>query len=156
MKQDPKHNYAQAIWQIMHMVKLQLDDKLAPYGITSRQARLLAWVELRNAQGLSVRQKDLEQDMGLRASSVTSLIQGLERNGFITRFSGRQDARTKTLALTPKSQKLLSVFQGIFQSAEEAIVCGMSEGQRQTFWELMGIALSNLGSQWTSDYTIPS
>lgn len=137
-------NYAQTIWRMMHTVKLKLDERLAPYGITSRQARVLSWVKAREAQGLGVRQKDIERDMGLRASSVSSLVNGLEKNGFIIRQAGSGDARTKTLELTEKSRELFGVFQEIFDWAEQVIVRGMSEGQKQMLLELMSKALQNL------------
>lgn len=146
MQASTQSTYVPLLWRMMHFLKLRLDEKLAPYDITSRQARLLGWVAASQSQDRTLRQKDLEQLMGLRAPSVTSLVQGLEKNGFITRTCDDDDARTKKLSLTPKAAELRTVFDEIFQTAEEAVVTGMTKGQRQMFLELLQIALHNLES----------
>lgn len=147
--------YVQTIWRVMHHIKLQLDEMLAPYDITNRQARLLGVVKAKTLTGREVCQKDLEDAMDLTASSVTSLVRGLEKNGFIRRSAGSADGRTKTIALTQKGAELSEVFLEIFTQAEDIILKGMSEGQRQMFFELMALALENLESAATGPVEVP-
>lgn len=146
--------YVQVIWRVMHHIKLRLDEMLAPYGITNRQARLLGVIQAKGITGQPVCQKDLETAMGLTASSVTSLVRGLEKNGFIRRSAGELDGRTKTLTVTQKGLELNGVFRDIFVQAESTILGGMTDGQKQMLYELMDVALENLEADKPSDISL--
>ena len=51
-------------------------------------------------------QKDLESDMRRVKSSITNLVQGLERNGLISRMDSATDGRAKELHVTEEGWKV--------------------------------------------------
>ena len=92
----------------------------------------------------NVRRKDLEKFLNLKGSSVTSLMQGLEKNGFLERTQSENDARRKELTLTDKAKQLVQQMDIIFQATDNQLQEGMSEEEKMTFRLLLGIAHNNI------------
>jgi len=74
--------------------------QLRPYGLSVSQGRLFGLVADLSLKGQAPLQKDLEADMRLVTSSITSLLQGLERMGLIARVASSRDGRGKELHIT--------------------------------------------------------
>lgn len=132
------------IRNIGHNIKRLLDEHLIPYDITNQQARIVGYISGEQENGNRINQKDVEVRMGLKASSITSLMQGLERKGFILRNSSSVDARIKELSLTLKGQKLISEFNEVFDKTEGIITHGMTEEQRETFLQMLQLINKNV------------
>lgn len=122
---------------IIHKLILIEDKALQPYGITNQQARILSWLHYYLSQNTPICQKHLEEIMQLKGSSITSLVQGLERKGFIERTASAQDGRTKQLIITPKGINLLSTMKDIIQKTEEGILECLSSEEKVLFRELL-------------------
>lgn len=142
---DNSFVYGQYIRRIAYNLMQMQDERLAPYNITSQQARLLGLIRLYLDQTGVCRQKDLEGGAGLRSPAITSLIKGLEQRGYVRRASGQQDHRTKEVELTEKGMELLETFLSIFRESERKIVTGMTPGERSILLELLKRAAENLG-----------
>ena len=56
-------------------------------------------------QGQDVYQRDLEKHFHMNRSSITTIVQGMEKEGLITRTAVASDARLKRIVLTKKGQK---------------------------------------------------
>ena len=132
------------IRSIGHNIKRLLDERLIPYDITNQQARIVGYIADNQQNGNNINQKDIELAMGLKGSSITSLMQGLERKGFILRCSSVADARTKKLSLTSKGQNLINDFKEVFDETEVRITRGMPEEQRETFLQMLRLANKNV------------
>jgi DNA-binding MarR family transcriptional regulator len=141
MKTD-SYEYVQNIIKVVHRLKVHLDNVLAPYGITGQQARVLELIYAHSQNTQVVCHKDIEEMLGLRASSVSSLIQGLEKRGLILRRSG-SDARRKQLELTEKGALLHTEMWTVFTQAQDSIVRAMSEEEKKTFLSLLKRAVDN-------------
>jgi len=93
--------------------------------ITGKQGSVLHFLLMR-AGKQAVYQRDIEKQFGIRRSSVTSLLQKLEDNGYITREAVENDARLKLIVLTPKALKFQkSVVQGTIDF-ENKMIQGVS------------------------------
>lgn len=98
-----------------------------------------------NSRGQSkIKRKDLEQYLNLKGSSVTSLINGLVKNGYIERSGSESDGRRTVLALTDKSKKITEHMNLVFEATDNQIQEGMSEEEKMTFRLLLGIAHNNM------------
>jgi MarR family transcriptional regulator, repressor for mepA len=128
---------------IVHAIKELQDSKLVPYDITNQQARLLGDINRQLIQGDKFCQKDLEYTMNLRGSSITSLLQRLEKKGFIVRSSGEEDGRTKQLQITEKGNKLIEEMEAVFQNVESIILQNMSKEEEEIFKKLLKISYQN-------------
>lgn len=129
---------------IVHSIKNLLDSKLIPYNITNQQARLLGDIAEQLKQEKRICQKDLESAMNLRGSSITSLLQGLEKKGFIIRRSGDEDGRTKLLSITEKGTKLIEEMEGVFQNVESLLLQGMTDAEKEIYQRLLKISYQNI------------
>jgi DNA-binding MarR family transcriptional regulator len=82
-------------------IRRKLDNETSKYGITGVQGRILGFIS-HNSEKRDIFQKDLEEELDVRRSSVTSVLQLMEKNGIIERVSVSKDARLKKLVLTEK------------------------------------------------------
>ncbi len=137
-------NFEFYLRSIVHTMKQMLDNKLLPYDITNQQARLLGDLDNQLKRDEEIVQKDLERTMKLRGSSITSLLQGLERKGFISRSTGNGDGRTKQVDITEKGRAVIEEVESSFQELEQLLVEGMSEEEKDTFLHLLKISYNNL------------
>ena len=132
--------------QIGQRSKLLLDERLVPYDITPQQARLIGFVCSEQQQGNITYQKDIEEAFELKGSSVTSLLQGLQRKGFIMRRSDASDERRKVVTVLPKGQELVSKFETVFHEIDEQMVQGLTPEQQQRLVQTLEQMASNLES----------
>ena len=71
--------------------------------LTSIQAIVLHYIIVEKDRG-DIFPKDLEEFLGIKGSSVTSLINNLEQGGYLRRESLESDGRYKKLVLTEKTK----------------------------------------------------
>jgi len=141
----PDYVFQFYIRSIDHNIKRILDERLIPYDITNQQARIVGYISDNEVNGNSINQKDVEKAMGLKGSSITSLMQGLERKGFILRSSDVFDARSKNLSLTLKGEELIKEFKEVFDETEEKITGNMTEEEKKKFMQFLKIVNKNVG-----------
>ena len=70
----------------------RIGKEASQYGLTDIQAKVLAFVRF-NSDKRDIFQRDIEEEFGIRRSSVTSVLQLMEKNGYIKRVSVCEDAR---------------------------------------------------------------
>ena len=88
-----------------HSQKL-IEEHLEPFGLSLSQGFLFGQIADQALKGIAPFQKDLERDMRLVKSSITNLIQGLERKGLISRVGSPTDGRAKEIHVTKKGWKV--------------------------------------------------
>lgn len=84
------------------------EKQTAQNGLTSIQARVLGHISMEEAKGRSVFQRDIEDVFRIKRSSVTSVLQTLEKKALIMRESVPGDARIKKLVLTDAARQMQS------------------------------------------------
>ena len=99
-----------------------------------------SWVR----QGKITCQKDIEEAFQLKGSSITSLLQGLERKGFIIRRPDPSDERRKFVTVLSKGLELMSEFETVFHEIDEKMVQGLTAEQQQTLVQELELMAHNL------------
>ena len=133
------------IKNIAHLMTNMQDRCLNLYGLSNQQARILMYLSKHNIRGQqNIKRKDLEKYLNLKGSSVTSLMNGLEKNGFLERAASEKDGRRKLLSLTDKAKELVKQMDLIFEATDNQLQEGMSEEEKMTFRLLLGIAHNNM------------
>ena len=122
------------------------DSKLAEYGITKPQAELLRVIKEGNMEGINVSRKYLEEITLLRGPSVTSLLNGLEKSGFITREPRAGDLRALVIKVTDRVDSLIGDMRGVFANGERQLLTGMTDEEKETFLALLKRASENMAS----------
>lgn len=82
-------------------------------------------------------QKDIEQRFAVGRSTVTNLLQLMEKKGFIRRESVKQDARLKKVILTEKGIESQESFEDIVEHIEEELSEGISEEELYIFYKVL-------------------
>lgn len=77
-----------------------IEQQMADLGLSSIQSRMLGYVYFQCGKNKKVFQRELEEEFKIRKSSVTSVIQILEKKGLVRRIGVPGDARKKELVLT--------------------------------------------------------
>jgi DNA-binding MarR family transcriptional regulator len=125
-------------------MKQLLNERLLPYDITPQQARIVGFVGTHQERGRAIYQKDIEEDFELSGPSITSLLQGLERKGFITRRPDPSDERRKQVIVLAKGLDLLRDFEAVFQQIDQKLVQTLTAEQQQTLLHALERIASNL------------
>ena len=78
-------------------------------------------------QDKDVFQKDIEQYFSIGRSTVTNIIQLMERKGYIARESVEHDARLKKVVLTEKGIRNQEMLEDLVESLDTRLVDGITD-----------------------------
>lgn len=93
------------IFYMARRIERMADRQARVSGVSGSQARLLAFLSIVSMEQ-DIFQKDIEEEFGIRPSSVTGLLQALEQEGLISRESVSTDGRLKKIVLTGKAKEI--------------------------------------------------
>ncbi|GIO54471.1 MULTISPECIES: MarR family winged helix-turn-helix transcriptional regulator [Paenibacillus] len=136
--------YSLYIKVIAQRVREIIDQLLKDHGLNSSQAILLSHIHQSIEEHIEINRKYLEKTMALSGPSVTNLLNGLEKSGFITRNSNPKDGRNLRIDITDKAKQFLSERSDAFSKSEELITQGMSDAEKAMFVSLLTRAFENV------------
>jgi DNA-binding MarR family transcriptional regulator len=82
-------------------------------------------------------QRDLEKQFDIRRSTVTGVLQLMERKELITREPVKYDARLKSLKLTPKAIAIHERVVEKFREVEDKLRRGLTQEEIDTFFAII-------------------
>lgn len=110
-----------------------MDGNLKKQGLSAAQIHLLGFLDWQDSMGEAVTQNDIcRHCSNTRASSVTSLLSGLERSGLIVRNLA-SDARRKNVVLTEKGRRVAAECHRFVLLVEERIGSCFTEEEAELF-----------------------
>ncbi len=89
-------------------------------------------------RGRDIYQRDLQQQFSVRRSTMTGILQVMEREGMITRSPVEWDARLKKIELTEKAIARHEQFQRNIKDIEAKLSSGLTPEEKAAFIELCG------------------
>ena len=144
----PKHVFGEdvgkCIMDTAHRIRLGLNNIFDEAGLTGLQARILGFIEFKNSQGQDIFQKDIEVEFKIRRSSVSSVIDNMEKNGFIIRQSVENDARLKKIVLTEKAKSLGVQHRKMVTKFEKSLMENMTSEEIATLKALLNKVAENI------------
>ena len=117
------------------------NDNLLLHGITFEQLKILVHIA---RAGRSVPQAGLQEIFEVRRSSMTAILQNMEKKGLLKRETAPGDARVKTVTLTDKGVLLDRELHSSIQSLDADLVKGFSKEEKECFRALLIRASENL------------
>ncbi len=116
----------------------RLVDQRAFGDLREKPTKTQSWVMryLYENRGRDVYQRDIQEQFGVRRSTVTGILQLMEKNGWITRQSVGEDARLKKIMLTPQAVELHERVGECIQRAEEQLSRGLTPEEKREFFRL--------------------
>lgn len=93
---------------LSHKVKFQLNSRVSREypDLNGFQMRLLTFLEHNAEMGVTVCQRDIEKEFNIKGSTVTSVLNNMEKNDYITRQTVPGDKRRKAIVATRKTAEL--------------------------------------------------
>ena len=103
--------------------------------VTESQAHVIGYL-YENLGKETIYQKDIEKQLSVRRSTVTAILQRMEKAGLITREVSGSDARMKALTLTEKAKKLYPLAKVEILKADMLARKGMSDEEVEQFFRI--------------------
>ncbi len=138
----PEH-YGAYIQRIAKNIKYLADENLSKHNITLEQVKIIQFLN-GSYEDSGASQKDIEQNFAIRRSSVTSILQNMEKSGVVLRMGDDSDARIKRVLLTDKGKDLSGELKDFICNLESVIVNGMTREEKALFNQLLKRGLSNV------------
>lgn len=142
-KEREEFRFGRALQKINTRFRRMGDENLSKHGINFSQLRILAHLSKNEGKG-EIYQKDLEEAFGIRRSSVTSILQNMEKAGYLSREGSLKDARVKRVVLTEKGKALDRSLLDYIHNLEEEMLLGFSPDEKENLKEMLLRVLENL------------
>ena len=144
---DNSQRIGKCILETAHQLKVALDASFEDAALNGLQARILCFIEKKDMAGNCVYQKDIEAEFKIRRSSVSSVLDTMEKNGYVIRKQTQQDARLKQLVLTEKAKEMSQQHREAINRFEKNLVKNMSVEETETLKYLLNKVLENTVSR---------
>ncbi len=114
----------------------RIGREVSQYGLTSIQSRILGFVYYQSAIR-DIFQKDIEEEFEIRRSSVTSVLQLMEKKGYIKRISVSEDARLKKIILTQNGIEIQNKIYERILEFEKSLEDGLNSEEKEILISLI-------------------
>ena len=91
-----------------------------------------------------VLQKEFEKEFNLRRSTVTTILQTMEKNDLIERLSIKDDARQRQLVLTEKAELIHKLISKEMKALDDRIVKNIDKDELDIFYKVLFSIKENL------------
>jgi DNA-binding MarR family transcriptional regulator len=122
-----------ALARTAFLVNTAYTEASRAYGFSPQQGQLLAILRP-GAYGMS----ELVATLGLAKSSVTGMVDRLERTGLVRREPDPADSRAVRVALTPKGREAADGFYADGHERLERLAADLTAAQRESLARLLG------------------
>ncbi|ASA20562.1 MarR family winged helix-turn-helix transcriptional regulator [Paenibacillus donghaensis] len=127
--------YSDLIVTIGMKIRSMANTRLSELDLNAQQGRMMGYIFENQDNG--VIQKDLADHFNRKGATITSMLQGLEKKGYIKRVIPEDNERQKKIYLLKKGSDLVEEFNEIFMEVEKSITRGLNEKETETFMKLL-------------------
>lgn len=106
------------------------------YGLTGMQFAIVSFIAKESTER-DVFQKDLEQKFDIRKSTVTGILNTMERDGLLLRETVPYDARLRKMILTDKALQAKKNSEQVIDTVENQLSKGLTEEEITTFLNIL-------------------
>ncbi len=100
---------------------------------------------LHHNQNREIYQKTIESEFSIRRSTVTTILQLMEKKGYIRREAVAGDARLKKIVLTQQGMETAERTKSMIDNMEKSLTEGIGEKELAVFLEVAEKLLQNMG-----------
>lgn len=137
-----KNIYSDLFRTITMKLKFSADEKINKLGLNSQQGRMIGYIYEHQDSGII--QRDLADAFQRREASITSMLRGLEKKGYIERRIPKNNERQKNIYVLPKGAELVEEFNKTFVDIENSITTNLSEDEKENLLALLLKVNNNL------------
>ncbi|MBP1916306.1 MarR family winged helix-turn-helix transcriptional regulator [Lederbergia galactosidilytica] len=141
MNQPEKHQLPAYIKRLSHSLSQLIQIKAEPYGITNAQLNVMFCLK----DGEAITQKQLLHYLDVKSSTLTVLLEQLERKGLIIRKQHPNDLRAKILLLSEKGKKFIDqTVEPMAEELENHLLKGFEQSEKTQLFNLLDQLLLNM------------
>jgi MarR family transcriptional regulator, organic hydroperoxide resistance regulator len=133
MPEEQPQSVVAALERTVHRVLDLLATELQDLGLTPGEVNALAQLDPR--RGCTV--TDLQAATGQRASTLTGVVDRLERRGLVSRALNPRDRRSFRLTLTPEGRRARDRVRRAFRDLDRRALAGVSDRSAKGFFETL-------------------
>lgn len=123
------------------------NNVVSTFGVTRSQCVAMYYI----SKAESINQKELAQSMHIRESTMTGLLDRLERDGLIERKVNSDDMRKKSIFLSPKGRDRLEKVEEISRDFINNAVKDISVEDREKFYQIMN-KMVEASTEWEENF----
>nr|WP_245648322.1 MarR family transcriptional regulator [Paenibacillus borealis] len=116
-------------------IRSMANARLSELGLNAQQGQMMGYIFEHQDKG--VIQKDLAEHFNRKGATITSMLQGLEKKGYIKRVIPEDNERQKKIYLLKKGSDLVEEFNTIFMEVEKSITQGLTEAESESLKKLL-------------------
>src|ERR1700742_2311769 len=131
---DGTHRSSALLSHLARLIRMASENELEPLGLRPRH--LIALTVMRENGGVTG-QQELAAELGVARTNLVGLLNELEAEGLILRRRAPQDRRRHIVELTPAGEERLAAAEAAMGAAEDEILGGLSDRQREQLFELL-------------------
>lgn len=109
--------YSDLFQTIGMKIKRKADDQVNELGLNAQEGRVIGYIYEHQDEGLI--QKKLADVFNRRDATITSMLKGLEKNGYIVRKIPADNERQKNLYVLPKGEQVIHDVERMFLCRRE-------------------------------------
>ena len=118
--------------------KYKLDD------LTGQQMHILGYIYINRMNGVDIFQKDIETKLNVRSSTVTVMLNVLEKKGYVKRENIPDDARRKKIVLTKKAEEISVRAFIMMEEINKQALNGITDNELEIFYKVIDRVTANL------------
>lgn len=136
---------------LSHLIKRDFDGVMVKINDKYRLTAVQGWVikYLCDHKNTDVFQRDLESSFSVRRSTMTSVLQLMEKNGLITREPVSYDARLKKLLLTKQAVDIHNHIENSHTELEKRMCEGITQKEQEEFLRIIHKLQKNIMKEGT-------
>lgn len=139
-------------WMVGHIIKelnISFQKRFLDCGSQAgldEVTRMHGWIMgyLYHNQDREIYQKTIESEFNIQRSTVTAILQLMEKKGYIRREAVEGDARLKRIVLTDEGLDIAIRTRAMIDSMEKRLIDGIEEEKLQIFFEVAGKLRENM------------
>lgn len=143
----PNITQLMSIMNLIHRLAVKIHSDSSSRGMSPSQLSVIGFLYFSDQQNKEVYQRDVENFFKLRRSTISSLLNSLEKKGLIQRLTVPHDARLKKLVLTPEGMDAAVEVHQCFQRMSMVIFQGLTQEELDTMKRILNKMEQNLGSE---------
>ncbi|CEO15750.1 MarR family transcriptional regulator [Paeniclostridium sordellii] len=146
MKNKNKLKLGLDISKINHIISRKMDASVINAiddNLTISQAYVIDFISI-EGKNKEIFQKDLEREFDLKRSSVSLMLNNMEKSDLIERVPVTEDARLKKIVLTKKSKKIYEKISIAIDSIENRLSEDITQEEIEVFQMVLEKIRNNL------------
>lgn len=118
-------------------IKKRSTEFLSPFGVTGVQLNLLMMLGHQDTDGQGLSQAKISEMMLVNRANITTLVDRMEKAGFVMRTAADGDRRFNMIKLTKKGKKLLEKVEPVYGKEVTRIMSVLSDAEKKKMVKML-------------------